>query len=211
MESSCFGLNIKNKRHDANGYVAMQHKEQYAVLLKNGSNRRAKVTLKIDGDVIDTFIVWPFTTATIERPTDAPKKFTFYRTGTEEYHEVEGFTVSKENRGLVQAIFELEVETIKPLVIAYNDVLRRGEKQSQAENDNRYKGSPESLEFSSNASSGVTGLSGHSDQTFTTVRDFETDHETMVEISLRLMTFSHDTSPEPLRKRRGNPVPHPLD
>ncbi|PZU93408.1 MAG: hypothetical protein DCE90_16715 [Pseudanabaena sp.] len=176
MKLNGFSVTIAEGKETSDGYVQMKHGTQYTILLQNESNRRCDAEVYLDDQQVGIWRINPFTTARIERPVHDHGRFTFYQVGTSEAIQA-GISRNSSN-GLVRVLFKPERQQI----------------------------SVESAKMSRAAMAGGTGLSGHSDQEFTTVAALDYSPQEFVTINLRLISVADE--PRPLFA--STPVPPPV-
>lgn len=189
------------------GYVALSHGRQYAVQLGNHSSRRCQAEVSLDGKSIGTFVLSGYGTARLERAPHDNGRFTFYADDTTEAEAAGLATISQPDRGLVQVKFTPEKSRYR-----HEDVIRLSSFSTES-SVMRGAGGQSQGSWASNreekTSGGITGLSGHSDQQFTTVAGLNLDESGSITITLRLMAGTD--GPHPLTATsRGNPVPPPV-
>lgn len=205
----------------SDGYVKMQHGQTYKVVLVNTGNRDSDVELNIDGKNTGSFRLNKWSSVTIERPVNDNGKFTFYKDGTVESRHAGIDGVAKRNRGLVQAIFKPEkyketytydntVPISCPDVFDYDTPKWLGSLDglTATYNNSTIKGLARGPSGQS-VSSGGTGLSGKSNQSFYTVSDLDVDPNEFITINLRLVC-NESIRPLISAKVRSNPIPSPV-
>jgi hypothetical protein len=176
MKLNGFSVVIAEGKETPDGYVHMKHGTQYTILLQNESNRRCDAEVYLDDQQVGIWRINAFTTARIERPVHDHGRFTFYQVGTSEAIQA-GISRNNSN-GLIRVLFKPERAQINI---------------------------PAAME-SRAAMAGGTGLSGHSDQEFTTVAALDYSPQEFVTINLRLISVVDE--PRPLFV--SNPVPPPV-
>lgn len=102
MEGNC------NKYHEfkRNGsvYYAVPHNSEYLVKMHNEGDLRVDATLKIDGIDMGTWRIEPYSSITIERPSNNNRKFTFVREGSWQGN-MGGVAEGNFDNGLVEVTF----------------------------------------------------------------------------------------------------------
>lgn len=176
MKLNEFSVTISEGEEASGGYVYMKHGTQYTILLQNESNRRCDAEVYLDNQQVGIWRINAFTTERIERPTHDHGRFTFYQVGTLE--AIKAGISKNSNNGLIRVLFKPERQQI------YVNALMQ----------------------SRTAMAGGTGLSGHSDQKFTTVAALDYAPEEFVTINLRLVSLADE--PRPLFT--STPVPPPV-
>jgi len=159
MELEGYGLIIPEGEETPDGYVEMEHGDQYCIALINGNDTRCDVAVHIDGKHIGTWRVNANAEVVIERPVNDDGIFTFYKYGTTEADIAD--LKKNEMLGLVTAIFKPE---LLQYIHSYNRIVFPGSERA-----------------------GGTGLSGKSNQKFKSVEALEYDLDGQVTIHLRLI------------------------
>jgi hypothetical protein len=206
-----FELNILGKHHTSEAYVRMRHGEQYSLEIGNHSGDTVNLYVKIDGLSVGDFQIGPYKTAVLERPIGAQQRFTFFASGTSEAGTVGESSIDRADKGLVSV--EFVPPRPRPLT-----TLRTGGRASLSNEGSfgpvmRSASEPRGQSSSYGFGAGVTGMTGHSDQTFGFGQYIDEDHSRTVTITLRLV---HDETiaqadPQPLPGRVwGNPIPGPV-
>jgi hypothetical protein len=98
-----FGLGVYNGKAIKNGKIEMANGQVYSIKLENHRDTVAEGVLKIDGEVVGSFLLDPGHRIEIERPVDLSRKFTFYK-----LNKLPGSKFSKyssQKNGLIEAIF----------------------------------------------------------------------------------------------------------
>jgi hypothetical protein len=211
MYSGPYSLEIVNGKEDNRGYVKLKHGQKYKVKLTNNQGRRVDVDLKIDGKSVGLFRVGAWDSVTLERPVNDTGCFTFFKRGTKEYNEAHGQYVSSDYRGLVQATFKPEKclsESSPSWVSAVDPIVptRRGISGQCIGSSDFCFASPSSQNYTKGLTSGITGLEGYSDQTFTEVANLQYNLSEKVTLSVRLVSEKYGVRP-----LRSAYVPSPVD
>ena len=144
------------------GHVPLAHGETYSIKL--ASSVRCAANIKIDGVSVGEFVVPAWQPITIERPADVSRLFTFFAVDTAEAAASRQDSIANVNRGLVEVVFTPEKE--RPMT----GVLRSGMQTRGLET----------------FGAGITGLTGDSDQRFTSVH-MDLDHSQAVTLRVRLV------------------------
>lgn len=216
MNLNKFEMMVSPGLETPDGYVAMQHGQQYEIVLNNLWNQRCDAKVSVDGQEIGTFRLNAFESMRLERTPGADSgKLTFYAAGTIEAQQV-GIARGNETNGLIQATFWPEQEMPRPIVKTtypnwHGAVVSGGTWSMDAE-----RGSGKSFDFPAQSRSmnfspssfgeGASGLSGHSNQSFISVGSINRDYSQETTISLRLVVGRDE--PRPLRAtKKYNPVP----
>lgn len=210
MNLNKFEMKVTPGQEMPDGYVAMQHGQQYEIVLNNLWNRRCDARVSVDGQEIGTFRLNAFESLRLERIPGADSgKLTFYAAGTVEARQA-GIARGDETNGLIQATFwpehkmEPAVKSVVDSIPAWPSVSwTRG-----AESGSMSMGESRSMNLSSYGE-GASGLSGHSNQNFVSVGSINRDYSQETTISLRLVVGRDE--PRPLRvTKKHNPVPRPV-
>jgi hypothetical protein len=106
-ELDIIATSANNFNKNSFDYVSLQHKAEYKVKLVNTKSTNCDVQLYIDNDHIGTWRLKPYQTATIERPANVSRKFTFLKETSSEASST-GIVAGSNNNGLVKAIFTPE-------------------------------------------------------------------------------------------------------
>lgn len=215
MQLGQYHLNIIGKGEQG-GYIHMRHGEEYSISMRNQSGKRTEAEVRIDGEHVGTWRLSPYQTVAIERPADVAKKFAFYASDSVEGHMVGAESVAALNRGVVSVVFypEKEVEKVYRQPAVYRSYAPPAQTfDSYASGTLSYGGNMRSAEpIAKNVASGVTGLTGHSNQQFNTVAALVRDHANAVTIELRLVVDKQVADPQPLTSRRLKiSAPPPID
>lgn len=223
MRFGDFEVRIPRGDERASGYVDMTHGQVYALELRNHADKRCDADVVIDGKLVGRFRLEARDTLNLERPADEAKCFTFYQSGSAEARAAEISRVAAEDRGLISVTFRPERDPVVRSATRFGKHNR-----SLTENALRWKSrgvggqslgsdwdqpTNGSITFAASsfnsAVDGITGLSGSSDQRFTTVNDLKYDESGSCTIHLRLRPVAAAVSPL-YPARRSTPVPPPL-
>lgn len=204
MKLNRFSVTIAEGKETSDGYVQMKHGTQYTILLQNESNRRCDAEVYIDDQQVGIWRVNPFITVRIERPVHDHGRFTFYQVGTSEAIQA-GISRNNSN-GLIRVLFKPEREKISVNVNAPSQQSVAPESQSQQPLAPQFEQPLAPQQSRAGMIAGGTGLSGHSDQGFTTVADLDYSPQEFVTINLRLVSVADE--PRPLFA--STPVPPPV-
>ncbi len=180
MRLNGFSLGVIGGYEKGNsGYVVLQHCQQYSLLMKNDRDVKCDVYVKIDGHKVGAWRIEANSHIVIERPVDDTGKFTFYKLDSNE--AIKAALQTNNELGLISAEFKPEAEDL-------------------------ILGAPMRYDFKS---AGGTGLSGTSEQQFTSIsKIYNYDEDNITTIHLRLCC-ENDNNPRPL-KQRETPIPEPL-
>ncbi len=206
MQLGAYALEITGKI-DAGGYVHMRHSEEYSVRMHNQSGKRIEAELRIDGEHVGTWRLGPYQTAQIERPANVAKKFAFYASNSHEGMTVGAAMVAQQNRGVVGVTFYPEKQA-EPQVYRHPQwTYTADSNQTLSYGGNTMRNAP----ISKGLESGVTGLTGHSNQSFGSVAALQRDYANAITIELRLV-IGEQSDPQPLPGRqRKISAPPPID
>ncbi len=198
MNVGSFGLAIPEGRERTDGYVVMQHAQQYRIQVANHTNLQCDAVVSIDGDKIGEYRLLAGQVWAIEHPSDSQQRFTFYASGTTEAAAVGEAVVSQKEKGLVQVTFYPEQEFEMPHTL--------GGESFGATRGGITRGATKGLGIHG-LGAGVSGLSGHSSAQYGKANRIIRDEDAAVTITLRLVT---DNTPKPLsmrKQRMANVVP----
>lgn len=192
-----FEVLVNGKAGGFDGYINMEHQEEYAITIKSYSSKRCDVNIRVDGEDIGTFRLNAWGSASIERPAHTARKLTFLKTSSSEARGVAKGVVSND-RGLIEVCFRPEKERSKRWPI--RPLISGGGATGQGMSDYSYGSSDiETTQCAypinatmdsrqtSGLESGVTGLGEQSDQSFFEVEDLSTNPNDWVTINLRLV------------------------
>lgn len=85
MRKGDYGLKVLTCDELDNGLVLVKHLQQYKLRLSNFNPKlNCDASVEIDGKFVGRFRIKPYSSITIERPSNDTGKFTFYRHGTRE-------------------------------------------------------------------------------------------------------------------------------
>lgn len=100
-------LNGKNNpaSETGEGYVPLNHSETYSILLRNFSNRDSLALVSVDGKKVACVKVPAKEKVVVDGPFDSDKKFTFYKSDSEEFEDSQLDKVENDNLGLVEVKF----------------------------------------------------------------------------------------------------------
>ena len=198
----------EGRERDSEGHVVLSHGTQYHIRLGNHDyGSRCDAELKIDGKDMGSFRIQAGQTITLERPVNETGKFTFFESGSAQAAEAGGDSVSREDRGLLTVIFRPEkkriVAELTSASVMKSASRSRGCGQSAGGIHSSLGAVPQ------NCSAGITGLTGHSTDQYTTVQNLDYALNEEVTIHLRLVCGS-DVRPLSAVSR-SNPIPPPVD
>jgi hypothetical protein len=178
MKLNKFSVIIAEGKAAADGYIQMKHGTQYTVLLQNESNRRCDAEVYLDDRQVGIWRIDCYSTVTIERPVHDRGRFTFYQVDTPE--AIQAGITENSSSGLIRVLFK--PERIPDKTVA--------------------------APMAARAAAGGTGLSGYSEQQFTTVAALDYAPADFTTINLRLISIVDE--PRPLFID-STPVPPPVN
>jgi hypothetical protein len=172
-----------------NGYVAMAHGDTYAVRVKSSTKCRAEI--KVDGARIGRFILERGVCYDIERPVDNAKLLTFFAIDTDEAKAALQDNISKDNRGLVEVVFcpqKFGGQHVNSTV-GYKVLKASGACGQSISNSIDCAATMSAGSFGA----GVSGLTGHSSQTFSSGY-IDVDDDKSVTLRVRLVHDKNKSS-----------------
>jgi len=100
-------LNGKNNpaSETGEGYVPLNHSETYSILLRNFSDRDSLALVSVDGKKVACVKVPAKEKVAVDGPFDSDKKFTFYKSDSEEFEDSQLDKVENDDLGLVEVKF----------------------------------------------------------------------------------------------------------
>jgi len=201
------------KKGDYN-YYALPHMEEYKIKMINSRNTRCDAEVFVDGQLVGTWRIDPYNSATIERPIKINKRFTFVRQDSKVARRA-GINQNDNMDGLVTVRFKPEKHNYcdnKPFVLSkvcYNndDITYFGNPNPTrfVNNDISYAQSLNSyldgIQISSKGNFepkenvvGATVLGANTDQYFRTVEDiYDIDYHNITTINVRMMVLNEQT------------------
>jgi hypothetical protein len=189
-----FSVRIPEGSEVSDGYVSMKHGTQYSLVLKNDRDVRCDAKVEIDGKDMGTYRIQAGDSARLERSSYDNGRFTFYRAESREGQSI-GLDKGNPNLGLVKVTFTPEMASYRDGGVAKGAMFN----------------SPiQDFSGSRGMSAGGTGLSGWSNQEFTSAQNLQLDYEQQTIIHLRLGASNDLSTPRPLVSK-SNPVPPPLN
>lgn len=202
-----FSLRVAEGNETAGGYVELEHGKQYRLVLRNSRNTACDAKIEIDGKDVGTFRIYAYSSVTLERPAGDQSKFTFLKLGTDEAKQAQ-LNEHDPNLGLVRVTFTPEF-FVKPLPMPYVQTVQPSWTYTPSATwtaNATYRSAtigdggdavamaamPTENSFSR---SGGTGLTGHSNQDFTTVATLNYDLSQQTTIFLRLVLKTGTVKP----------------
>lgn len=158
-------------KKDGHQYVALPNMSQYSIVIRNGHSTRCDAEVHVDGEEVGQWVVRPYSTITIDRPSDMARKFTFVDEESTIARRT-GAVAGDDMNGVISVIFKPAKE-------------ERAQVRSSPTMSSR-SASPERRSLRS----GVTVLGDESEQRFGTERALtsrEIDWHLSTEVSLRLV------------------------
>lgn len=204
FEASVLDAKSKMRTRDGQHYICLNHGQKYRIAVRNDRGTRASVEIRIDGATVGKWVLGPHSRATIERPVDVPKKFTFYREDSGEAKSI-GVEQGASENGLVECVFIAEHEQIQPLrrptryrgiwdhdIDDYWDEevtgLNHTYRSAQCRESSGFGcAAPTRSARKQRVAAGATGLHGHSHQTFGTTHAVDKNMDTLTTICFRLV------------------------
>lgn len=159
---------------DSQGYVRMNHMQNYEIRLGSSYYGRSDAKIEIDGKEIGVFRIEPNTAIIIERSPKDIGRLTFLTKGTREYFDAGLDRVSVTQRGLVKVTFY--PERLRYRATNRNDLPHETSKDGKI-----------TTFGSQDMKSGGTGLTGRSGQLFRNASQITRDYGNSVTIHLRLV------------------------
>lgn len=169
------------------GHVRMKHGAEYSIDVVNDFDQPANAEIKIDGKLAGTWRIQAHGQIGIERPANAERKFTFYRSGSSEAEKLDSVHPT------VSGVVSVRVVPGKTVLCVLPSPIFRGGNESYSFGDGM-KGY-----------SGQTGLGAASFQRFGTAREIDLDYDRAVTVNLRIVC--EENGPAPLHDVRSNAVP----
>jgi hypothetical protein len=190
-----YSVEIAGGTNERDGYVTLDHNQQYTITLHNYKRTKCDAEVYIDGKHIDTFRINRNDAITLERPTNDTGRFTFLTSGTIESIKAGVDHIPAKDRGLISVTFYpehyKEEKTIYPMLKNMDDTFLTCSSVSY------------------NSRSGGTGLSGKSNQEFISVGKIDRNYDESVTINIRLIQSKHG-SVRPLKGKYATPIPSPV-
>ena len=199
-----FSVRIPEGSERTSGYVEIGHGQQYTIVLRNARFEACDAEVSIDGKDIGTFRIYGNSNIRLERKPDDNGRFTFYRKGSSEGNKIGLDSISQDDLGLIRVKFTPEKTDRTQSILCFPDpyIYYDGTRSPISMGDNV------TTCYSAN-SAGGTGLSGYSDQGFTSVGSINYDDLQETVIYLRLVAADND--PRPLMPVvNTSPVPPPV-
>lgn len=213
----------QSPQDEAAGYARLRDGQVYTICLASSLDRRSDVELSVDGLPMGVFRLNPYQTWCLERPRDSQGRYTFYRAGSAGGIAAGSQGVDMQARGIVRARFVPE-RAMEPPPPPPRPAQPTGPSRSEeslrraptaAPPPPTYAPAPQETREAEAAatdslSSGVTGLTGQSAQTFRDVERIRLDQNAAVVLELRLVHDERLEEPRPLPGRFDRPAPPPI-
>lgn len=206
----------RNFVRDGADYTSLRHNTEYSLRLSNSNSSRCDAHVWIDGEKVGVWRLRPYQTATIERPANLSRKFTFVKENS--YQALQGdVRIGKFENGLVKVVFKPEKKYVSnyfydsPSVVSLNhldsDTFSFG---ANNESTNIRQSATKSMSSmncyrsaslaSPSLSAGGTVLGGRSHQEFATVSPLdEIDESLITTLHLRMVVDNdYDIDFEPV-------------
>jgi hypothetical protein len=225
MHMNQFSLRIPEGQETHSGYVEMRHGKQYSIQLRNDRDVPCDAKVSVDGKEIGVWRIYAKSGILLERPAEDTGRFTFYELGTDEAVKAKLHSVKPNDLGLVQVLFTpmrnwTMTVSYPPNYYHPSDPYYYkpwpSDDNGTAATTNSFPVTLTAMNCSPGgtkpqASSGGTGLSGHSQQAFSPVGEIALDHSQATTITLRLIIRQSSDARELRPIQNANPVPPPLD
>jgi len=210
MELGGYILNLQPGNELTDGRVSMAHMQVYTIVVGNTHQQRCRVRISIDGQTVGTWqLAARQVNARIEHPIGTDERFTAILRQSAEGVDAELDMVSRQDLGLIEAVFIPERERELNAALYYGG----GDYKNGEERPVSYSGTQDVRKMAMPGAAMGTGLSGHSDQRYGNGEYFDVDYDKTVTITLRLIDLSYgQASPKPVIQplrlvRYANPVP----
>lgn len=199
----------RNFVRDGADYTSLKHNTEYSLRISNSNSTKCDAHVWIDGEKVGVWRLRPYQTATIERPANLNRKFTFVKENS--YQALQGdIKTGKYENGLVKVVFKPEKKYVSnyfydsPAVVSMNSLESYGS-NTDGDNTERLKKSTQSMNCYRSASlgtfsAGATVLGNRSYQEFATVSPLnEIDESLITTLHLRLVAENdYDIDYEPV-------------
>ncbi len=186
MRLGNYSVLIPTGREHGTGHVGLPHGSVYQIKIGNHGMVACDAEVEVDGKSVGCFRLDAYQSFNLERPADDTGRFTFFRTDSVEGQQAGEASIARDSKGLVRVIFKPAKKYIPPVPTMRPMGMMRG-----VESYGAIEKTAGPLHLCSagpqNATAGVTGLTGTSAQTFTTVPNLDYDLTGVVEIALRLV------------------------
>lgn len=166
MRHNGFGLRISNVKDDEKGYVKLQHKQLFSIVLENDTTLDADAEVFVDGKPVGTIRVNLLSSVVLDRPVNENGRFMAIEKDTQEAQSL-GITGREEESGLIKVVFHpgYQRKIVNTFEVVHNKC-NYGLDHELYHDCAAMRGIGEK-----GIVSGGVGLSGRSDQSFRTVDD----------------------------------------
>lgn len=207
MRVGSFSVLIPEGRERETGYIELPHGRVYTLRIGNHDHRRCDAEITIDGKSIGAFRINANQNVTLERSADDSGRFTFFKADSGEAASAGIAKIDNVSRGLLQVVFRPERRSPGNVVrtMGMSTTMDCG----SGEREDKTSGGLLSAFAPQNCAAGITGLTGHSSQGFTSVSNLDYDPSGETTISLRLVADMGGVR-ELRESSRANPVPAPV-
>lgn len=202
-----FSLVATPGQEDASGYVRMRDGQVYEICFGSQLDLRSDVSISVDGLPMGVFRLPPQGNWCVQRPQNEQGRFTFYRAESAGGVAAGSAAVGLQDRGIIRAVFTPELaHRLQPSQRPRLEPLPHTRNAPGAGAPPPPPTYAPDMAAESELSSGVTGLTGRSDQSFRDAERITPDHANAVTLELRLV---HDSALE--RPEEPRPLPGRFD
>lgn len=212
MRVGSFSVLIPEGKERDSGHVQLAHETKYQIRLGNHGNVRCDAEVSVDGKSVGNFRINAPGFLTLERPSHDIGCFTFFKADSAQGQAVEASEISRNDRGLIQVVFRPEKKSAgwEKTAGGLTGILRSADKSGwnttvQPRSFNTFAG------CGTNATAGVTGLTGQSSQSFHEVPNLDYDPNNETTISLRLVADIYEARKLTPAQPKSNPTPQPVE
>lgn len=220
MRLSNFSAYVPQGREHGSGHVALEHGQVYTLRLGNHwYDRDCDAEVSIDGKAVGAFRITKGCTIELERSPNDNGRFTFFKAATSEGDAAGANEIDRGDKGLIQVRFRpgFPIQKIRPMSVLRGaggssqggEVTTRGSYTTQSMSANEPMNCVERDVKTCGTigmEAGVTGLTGHSGQSFYDVQNLSYDDSQEATITLRLVCEAVN-SVRKLVSAVANPVP----
>ena len=201
MKFKDFSVEVIPGNETANGYVEMVDSTQYIIKLGNFTNVPCDAEITIDGKYIGLFRVEKNSSVTLEHPSHDEGYFTFYTLSS--FGGKQSKLEYNSELGLISVIFKPEKENIN--FDNFDDDITF----DNFDDDITFDDFDDDITFGDDFIAGGTGLSGESEQKYTTVESLTYDESKFITINLRLVSKGKNIRPL-INQNNATLVPPPV-
>lgn len=191
MRVGNFSLLIPEGVERSSGHVHLPHGTVYRLRLGNHRHEgRCDVAVTIDGKYVGCYRIERGGTITLERSSSDEGRFTFLRSSSEEAAQAGVAEVDRADKGVVRAVFKVERKVVRSPSVIRGMSLRsdmKGGLRGQSIGGGVASFAPEESIKTCGLESGITGLTGRSDQSFYSVAPLDYDPALETTICVRLV------------------------